>query len=367
MKNTYNINILDISKLPTPSEIKSEYPLTSKAADTVLAGREQIEKILARRDDRHLIIVGPCSVHNVDDALTYAERLRCLADQVRNRILLIMRVYFEKPRTSLGWKGLIYDPGLDNSANITLGLRLARKIMLEIASMGVLTATELLDPVIPQYITDLLCWAAIGARTAESQTHRQMASGLSMPIGIKNSTDGNVNIAIDAIKTAASPHAFIGITEEGQVAVFHTRGNGFAHLVLRGGQNRPNYGTEHIAFARELMRKGGHVPNIIVDCGHDNSRKQAERQTEVMREIMQQILAGNRDIVGTMLESNLVGGRQDIPEDLRDLRAGVSITDPCLGWEETEALIRRVYEVLGDPHGTCFSESNSTAWIPWPD
>jgi len=350
MESTYNINITDINKLPTPKEIKSEYPLGSKAADTVISGRRQIENILARRDDRHLVIVGPCSVHNVEDALNYVERLRCLADEVRERILLIMRVYFEKPRTSLGWKGLIYDPDLDNSANIALGLRLARKTMLEIASMGVLTATELLDPVIPQYITDLLCWAGIGARTAESQTHRQMASGLSMPIGIKNSTDGNVNIAIQAIKTAASPHAFVGIMEDGRVAVFHTRGNDFGHLVLRGGQNSPNYGTEHIAFARELMLKAGLVPNIVVDCSHDNSRKRPERQIDVMRETVQQILAGNLDIVGTMLESNLVGGRQDIPEDPRDLKPGVSITDACLGWEETEALIQEVYQALDDAH-----------------
>ena len=348
MERTYNINIDDINELPTPKQIKSEYPLTSKAADTVIAGREQIENILTRRDDRHLMIVGPCSIHNAEDALDYVKRLRCLADQVRKRILLIMRVYFEKPRTSLGWKGLIYDPGLDNSASIASGLRLARKVMLEIASMGMLIATELLDPVIPQYITDLLCWAAIGARTAESQTHRQMASGLSMPIGIKNSTDGNVSIAIDAIKTAASPHAFLGITEDGRVAVFNTRGNSSGHLVLRGGQNGPNYGTEHTAFARELMIKAGLVPNMVVDCSHDNSRKRPERQIDVMRDTIQQILAGNRDIVGTMLESNLVGGRQDIPKDPRNLKAGVSITDACLGWDETEALIREVYKALDD-------------------
>lgn len=346
MENTYNVNIARISDLPTPNEIKSEYPLTLKAADTVIAGRKQIEDILARRDDRHLMIVGPCSIHNVDDALSYAGRLRRLADDVRDRIVLIMRVYFEKPRTAIAWKGLIYDPNLDDSANMTLGLRLARKITSEIASMGVLTATELLDPVIPQYITDLLCWAAIGARTAESQTHRQMASGLSMPIGIKNSTDGNVQIAIHAIKTAASPHAFIGITEDGRVGVFHTRGNNFGHLVLRGGRNGPNYGTEYIAFARELMRKTDIVPNIIVDCSHDNSQKQPERQIDVMRDTIGQILAGNRDIVGTMLESNLAGGRQDIPKKPQDLKAGVSITDACLSWEDTKALIQEVHRLL---------------------
>jgi 3-deoxy-7-phosphoheptulonate synthase len=295
------------------------------------------------------MIVGPCSVHNLEDALTYAERLRALAGQVRERILLVMRVYFEKPRTSLGWKGLIYDPELDNSAKIALGLRLARKIMLEIVSMGVLTASELLDPVIPQYITDLLCWAAIGARTVESQTHRQMASGLSMPIGVKNSTDGNVAVAIHAIKTAASPHTFIGIMEDGRVGVFHTRGNPFGHLVLRGGHNGPNYGTEYIAFARELMRKARITPNIVVDCSHDNSRKQPERQIDVMRDAIRQIIAGDRDIVGTMLESNLIGGRQNIPKDLRDLKPGVSITDACMGWGETEALITEAYEALGEP------------------
>jgi 3-deoxy-7-phosphoheptulonate synthase len=258
-----------------------------------------------------------------------------------------MRVYFEKPRTSLGWKGMIYDPNMDDSADITLGLCLARRMMLEIASMGLPTATELLDPVIPQYITDLLSWAAIGARTAESQTHRQMASGLSMPIGIKNSTDGNVKVAIQAIKAAASQHAFIGIMEDGRVGVFHTRGNRFGHLVLRGGPTGPNYGTEHIAFARELMRKSNFLPNIIVDCSHDNSGKRPERQIDVMRDTTQQILAGNRDIIGSMLESNLIGGRQDIPENTADLKAGVSITDPCLGWEETEAIIQEVHQSLG--------------------
>jgi 3-deoxy-7-phosphoheptulonate synthase len=349
MESTYNVNIVDVSQLPTPSEIKTEYPLALRAADTVVAGRKQIEHVLARRDPRHLMIVGPCSVHNLEDALTYAERLRALAGQVRERILLVMRVYFEKPRTSLGWKGLIYDPELDNSAKIALGLRLARKIMLEIVSMGVLTASELLDPVIPQYITDLLCWAAIGARTVESQTHRQMASGLSMPIGVKNSTDGNVAVAIHAIKTAASPHTFIGIMEDGRVGVFHTRGNPFGHLVLRGGHNGPNYGTEYIAFARELMRKARITPNIVVDCSHDNSRKQPERQIDVMRDAIRQIIAGDRDIVGTMLESNLIGGRQNIPKDLRDLKPGVSITDACMGWGETEALITEAYEALGEP------------------
>jgi 3-deoxy-7-phosphoheptulonate synthase len=346
MERTYNVNIERISELPTPKEIKSDYPLSPEAEETVISGRTEIGNILERRDDRHLMVVGPCSIHNVDDALSYAERLQRLAKEVQDRILLIMRVYFEKPRTTVGWKGLIYDPNLDDSGDIALGLRLARRIMLEIAEMGMPTASELLEPVIPQYVTDLLSWAAIGARTAESQTHRQMASGLSMPIGIKNSTDGNVKVAVEAIKTAASSHAFIGVTEDGRIALFHTRGNSHGHLVLRGGLNGPNYGTEYIAFTRELMRKNKLVPNIIVDCSHGNSRKQPKLQIDVMRDAIRQIVAGNRDIVGTMVESNLLEGSQDIPQDITMLQSGVSVTDACLGWQDTESLIREVHRSL---------------------
>ena len=346
LETTYNTNIEGIRDLPTPEEVMAECPLTETAAKTVVEGREQIQRILDRKDDRHLMIVGPCSIHNIDEALIYAERLSSLAQKVRDRILLTMRVYFEKPRTTLGWKGLIYDPAMDDSSNVGMGLRSARKVLMEIAMMGLPTATELVDPVIPQYITDLLSWAAIGARTAESQTHRQMASGLSMPIGIKNSTDGNMNIAIQAVKAAASKHAFIGIMEDGRVGEFHTLGNKYGHLVLRGGQSSPNFGEEYIAFARELMRKAGLAPNIMVDCSHGNSRKVPERQADVMRDVVRQIVGGNSDIIGTMVESNLVGGKQDIPADGSSPKWGISVTDACLGWGETESLIREAYGML---------------------
>ena len=347
MVKTDNLNIERYVPLVAPDTVKAELPLSERAADTVVAARAGLENILSQRDSRFIMVVGPCSISQREDAMEFAHRLRRVMTDVADRILLIMRVYFEKPRTTIGWKGLLYDPYLNNSYEIEAGLRLARKILLEINELGVPAATEILEPIIPQYITDLVSWAAIGARTTESQTHRQMASGLSMPIGFKNATDGSLKAAVDGIKTALSPHAFVGITGEGRLGVFKTRGNPFGHLILRGGLNGPNYTSEHIAFAGELMRKSGLVPNLIVDCSHGNCNREPRRQMEVQRDTLSQVADGNRTIKGTMLESNLEYGRQDIPADLTALKPGVSVTDPCLGWADTESLIRESYERLG--------------------
>ncbi|MBN1636841.1 MAG: 3-deoxy-7-phosphoheptulonate synthase [Deltaproteobacteria bacterium] len=345
MPETSNINISGQATLPTPAQMKSAIPSSPDIKEAVWSSRNTIENILIHKDKRHLIIVGPCSIHNTEGALAYAERLKRLRREVADRIYLVMRVYFEKPRTSLGWKGLIYDPDMDGSDDIEKGLKLARNLLLEIAQMGVAAASEVLDPVTPQYIIDLVSWAAIGARTAESQTHRQLASGLSMPIGFKNGTDGNIQVAIEAIRTAASTHSFIGVMNDGRVGVFKTRGNRFGHLVLRGGFMGPNYGAEYIAFARELMKKAGITPNIIVDCSHGNSFKKPEKQGDVLLDILQQIGAGETSITGTMLESNLKPGSQKI-NDPNNLDPEISVTDACLGWDATESLIRQAYAAL---------------------
>ncbi len=347
MTDTNNVNIADISELPTPEEVKEAYPLSAEAAQSVTKGRKQIRDILGRRDKRLLMIVGPCSIHSSEDAFAYAERLQTLARRVEDRILIVMRVYFEKPRTTLGWKGLVYDPDLDNSGNIFRGLHLARHIMLEVAGMGLPTATEILEPIIPQYITDALCWTAIGARTAESQTHRQMASGLSTPIGFKNATDGDMNVAVQALSTAASAHTFIGITSQGRIGLFNTCGNTDTHLVLRGGKSGPNYESPHVAFARELLRKQGISPNIMVDCSHGNSGKDPEQQAVVLKDVVRQIVEGEQDLIGVMLESNLKGGKQKIQEAGEELEPGVSVTDACLDWDQTESLVLETYDRLG--------------------
>ncbi len=346
MIRTDNLNIEQSAPLTSPDDIKAELPLTEKAADTVVAARAALENIFSRRDRRFILIAGPCSVHSHADALAYAGRLKALAAEVAESLLIIMRVYFEKPRTVLGWKGLLYDPQMNNSCDIEAGIRMARRILLDLNEIGIPAATEILEPVIPQYITDLVAWGAIGARTTESQTHRQMASGLSMPVGFKNGTDGGVRAAVDGICTAMSPHAFIGITGEGRAGLFRTRGNPSGHLILRGGAAGPNHTSEHIAFCRELMRKSGIVPNILVDCSHANSGKDPRRQRDVLLDVVRQIRAGEDSLKGAMLESYLVTGRQEIPADPSRLRPGLSVTDACLGWEETEALVREIHNLL---------------------
>lgn len=340
-----NINIEKCEPLQSPRELKEKYILAKENEQRILHNRQSIQRILEHKSDKFIVIVGPCSIHSPEEALNYAEKLKELHDKVSDKLMLIMRVYFEKPRTTVGWKGFIYDPDLDESYNIKKGIELARKLLLDIDRKGLPTATEILDPVTSQYIADIVSWAAIGARTTESQTHRQLASGLSMPIGFKNNTDGSITTAIDAIKAAIHTHSFLGVLEDSRTGVFQTKGNKYAHIVLRGGKNGPNYGSENITFTKELMKKNSLTPNIIIDCSHGNSEKKAENQSKVLDDIIYQKQQGEKSIRGVMLESNLNPGKQKItPEN--DLTAGVSITDPCIGWKETENLINKLYREL---------------------
>lgn len=345
MLNTDNLNIESQSALPTPAEVKEKLPLTEEAAKKVTADRKKIEDILKHKSHKHLMIVGPCSIHNLEAAEEYAKRLKTLSEKVEDQIMIVMRVYFEKPRTTVGWKGLIYDPDLDSSYHIDKGILIARQLMSDIVNMGLPIATEFLEPFIPQYISDLVSWAAIGARTTESQTHRQMTSGLSMPTGFKNATNGNINIAVEAINTAAHKHAFLGVGSDGKTSIFRTHGNKHCHIVLRGGGNKPNFLPEHIAYTESLMKRSKITPNIIVDCSHENSAKTPERQCVVLRSIIKQILDGNTSIVGSMIESNLAHGRQNVT-DPKNVDPNLSITDSCIGWEETESIVMETYENL---------------------
>lgn len=344
MELTDNLNIKRFKSLITPKKLKDELPETDQIAQLVADSRNIIQDILVNRSERRMIIVGPCSLHDCKATLEYTQRLRKLQDQVSNKILIIMRTYFEKPRTSLGWKGMIYDPHLDNSYDIEEGLRKARRLLLSIAKIGLPTATEFLDPIVPQYLADLVSWAAIGARTTESQIHRQMASGLSMPIGFKNATDGNLISAVDAIKAASSAHSFLGIDRNGKVVIAETTGNKYGHLVMRGGTGGPNYGSEYVAFAKALLNKSDITTGIVIDCSHANSEKDYKKQRVAFLDVAEQIHQGNRLIAGVMLESFLNEGRQpfDKPENLK---YGISLTDNCIGWEETKELICHLSEM----------------------
>jgi 3-deoxy-7-phosphoheptulonate synthase len=341
-----NVNVAASELLATPEEVKRRLPLTARAADTVLRGRESVRAILERRDPRLFVVVGPCSIHDVTAAREYADRLKALADQVAPTVLLIMRVYFEKPRTTVGWKGLINDPDLDDSFHIEKGILLARELLLYIAELGLPAGTEALDPIMPQYLSELITWTAIGARTTESQTHREMASGLSTPVGFKNGTDGALAASINALESVRHPHHFLGITQQGQSAVFRTRGNQHAHLVLRGGGGRVNYDAVSIALAERQLAQANLPTNIVVDCSHGNSNKDPSVQPLVAENCVTQIIDGNRSIVGLMLESHLKAGNQVIPKDLSTLEYGVSITDPCIDWQSTEALLRKLHQSL---------------------
>jgi 3-deoxy-7-phosphoheptulonate synthase len=341
-----NLNVLSQDLLPTPQQVKSALPLTEMAQATVLQGRETVRRILDREDPRLFVVIGPCSIHDIKAAREYADRLKRLADEVKDSLYLIMRVYFEKPRTTVGWKGLINDPFMDDSFHIEKGLHMARELLLHLAETGLPTATEALDPITPQYLSDLITWTAIGARTTESQTHREMASGLSTPLGFKNGTDGSLTVAINALQSAALPHHFLGINQEGQCAVFRTRGNRYGHIVLRGGNGKPNYDSVSIALAEQELAKAKLPGSIAVDCSHGNSNKDPERQPRVAENCVNQIVEGNRSIVGLMLESHLHDGRQSIPADLSQLVYGVSVTDPCIGWETTEKLLRSAHVKL---------------------
>ncbi len=346
MQKTSDINVVETRALPSPAALLAELPKTDAQAEFVIRARREIHRLIFTDDKRFLLIIGPCSIHDLKAGRVYAQRLAQLAEEVADRVMIVMRVYFEKPRTTVGWKGLIMDPHLDGSHDIATGLRTARTFLREVLDLGLPTATELLDPITPQYIADLICWSAIGARTAESQTHRQMASGLSMPLGFKNGTDGSIATATNAIKAAAQPHTFLGINLDGAASAIVTRGNPDCHVVLRGGATGPNYSPAHIAQTEQLLAKAGLPKSILVDCSHDNSSKQPERQPEVLRELIAQVSAGNTSIMGAMLESNLEAGSQPFPQPKEKLRYGVSITDACIDWPTTEKMIRELHATL---------------------
>ena len=336
-----NVNIKSIRTLSTPAELRAAIPTPPAAARAVREGRETIERILDGDDPRYLAIVGPCSIHNLDAAAEYARRLRGLAAEVSDAVCVVMRVYFEKPRTTTGWKGLINDPWLNDTFRIGDGLAMARRFLIEVASLGLPAATEVLDTLTPQYIGDLISWTAIGARTAEAQTHREIASGLSTPVGFKNGTDGSLDACVNGIAAALGQHHFLGVTDDGLPAVFSTAGNPYAHVVLRGGKE-PNYDAAHVAECERRL-KAAHLPqSIVVDCSHANSHKDPARQGEVLRDVVSQIEAGDRSLRGVMLESFLEWGSQKIPQDIRLLRPGLSVTDPCIDWTETAKLLREM-------------------------
>lgn len=341
-----DLNVVSQELLISPAALKQELPLTDKALAVVTEGRATVRDILDRKDHRIFVVIGPCSIHDVDAAKDYAQRLKKLADEVSDTIYVIMRVYFEKPRTTVGWKGLINDPYLNDSFKIQEGLHIGRKLLIDIAEIGLPTATEALDPISPQYLHDLISWSAIGARTTESQTHREMASGLSSAVGFKNGTDGGLTVAINALQSVSKPHRFLGINTEGQVAIIHTKGNAYGHVVLRGGNGKPNYDSVSVAVCEQELNKAKVTPNIMVDCSHANSNKNHELQTLVMDNVANQIVEGNQSIIGLMVESNIGAGNQSIPANLCDLKYGVSITDACIDWETTEVSLRKMHATI---------------------
>ena len=344
-----NANVAGFHLLPTPKQIQAQFPVSEKSQRTVLEGRELIRKILDGKDPRLFVVIGPCSIHDPKAAMEYAERLKQLADRVQDKLFLVMRVYFEKPRTTVGWKGLINDPNMDDSFHIEEGLKIARELLAQLTELGLATATEALDPIVPQYISELISWSAIGARTTESQTHREMASGLSMPVGFKNGTDGNIQVAINAMKSALAPHSFLGIDPEGRISVFQTKGNPYSHVVLRGGDSQPNFDPASVAQCQKELEKAGLMQKIMIDCSHGNSNKDHNRQPGVFNAVIDQVREGNKSIVGMMVESNLFEGSQSIPKNLSDLKYGVSVTDGCIGWEATEGLLREAHQRLSLP------------------
>ncbi len=337
---TEDLRISRTHPLLTPDDLAQQFPIDEESSELVHKSRLAIESILDRKDDRLLVVVGPCSIHDLKAARQFAEQLKPIADELSERLFVVMRVYFEKPRTVIGWKGLINDPDLDGSFHINKGLRLARQLLVEVAQLGLPTGTEFLDTTLGQYYADLISWGAIGARTAESQVHRELASGLSMPVGIKNRTDGNIQVAIDAIQSARSRHLFPSLTKSGAPAIFETSGNAYCHLVLRGGTSTgPNYEPDHVAGARRSLRAADLPEIVMIDCSHGNSQKQPEKQEDVLSSVMQQINLGETAICGLMLESHLRAGRQDLSGSLE---YGKSITDGCLGFAETVDLLRRL-------------------------
>ena len=340
MYRTQDLRVKEIVRLLTPRELKAQSPAPDAVNAMVAHSRERIIRILRREDPRLLVVIGPCSIHDEKGALEYATRLSGLQKECAGQMEIVMRVYFEKPRTTIGWKGLINDPHLDGSQDIETGLQIARRLLLDITGMGLPAATEFLDPIVPQYTADLISWAAIGARTTESQTHREMASGLSMPVGLKNGTDGSLQVAIDAMGATRHPHSFLGINEDGVTSIVRTTGNPDAHVVLRGGREKTNYDAESIRAAEEKLISEKLPPVLMVDCSHANSEKKFAKQEDVWRSVIQQKIAGTQSLIGLMVESHLHEGNQPIPKNLQDLRYGVSITDSCIGWETTERMLR---------------------------
>ena len=346
MQPTQDLNVRNTVPLVSPRQLKFDLPVSEAANRTVVDSREAVKRILIGEDRRLLVVVGPCSIHDPQAGLEYAFRLRDLARRVDERMLLVMRVYFEKPRTTVGWKGLINDPHLDDTFDVGEGLRIARRLLLAVADLGLPAATEMLEPITPQYIADLITLASIGARTTESPTHRQMASGLSMPVGYKNGTDGSLQVAIDAMLSARTPHSFLGIDPDGSTCIVNTKGNPWGHMVLRGGRSGPNYSAEMLQSAAERLTAAGLSPRLLVDCSHANSDKDFRKQAVAWNDVVEQRAAGNDSILGMMLESNLQPGNQNLTADLSQLKHGVSITDGCIGWDETESLILDAHEKL---------------------
>lgn len=345
----HNINVASQKILMAPAALRASVPVTDEVFDNLAASRQVIRDILDRKDPRLMVVVGPCSIHDPVAAMEYAQRLSELSRSVADTLYIVMRVYFEKPRTTVGWKGLINDPHLDDSFDIEAGLRMGRELLRDILAIGLPTATEALDPITPQYLQDLVSWTAIGARTTESQTHREMASGLSSAVGFKNGTDGGLEVALNAMQSVLSPHRFLGINSEGKVSVFETRGNSYGHMVLRGGSQGPNYDSVHITLCEQALAKAGLAPNIMVDCSHANSDKRHELQPLVAENVSNQIIEGNRSIIGLMLESHLNAGNQKIPKNLQDLAYGVSVTDACIDWQTTESLLTSMATKLKEP------------------
>ncbi|MFC6478014.1 3-deoxy-7-phosphoheptulonate synthase [Pseudomonas asuensis] len=343
-----DLNVVSNDPLITPEQLKLEIPLTDSASKTVAQGRQVVRDILDGKDHRIFVVVGPCSIHDINAAHEYADRLKVLAEKVSDTLFLIMRVYFEKPRTTVGWKGLINDPYLDDSFKIQDGLHIGRQLLLELAEKGLPTATEALDPISPQYLQDLISWSAIGARTTESQTHREMASGLSSAVGFKNGTDGSLTVAINALQSVSNPHRFLGINQQGQVSIVQTKGNPYGHVVLRGGNGKPNYDSVSVALCERELNKAKVKANVMVDCSHANSNKDASLQPLVMDNVANQIIEGNQSIIGLMVESHLGYGNQPIPKDLNELKYGVSVTDACIDWEMTEQSIMSMHNKLKD-------------------
>ncbi|MEX7300379.1 3-deoxy-7-phosphoheptulonate synthase AroF [Klebsiella pneumoniae] len=336
-----NVHITDEHVLMTPEQLKAEFPLSVEQEAQIAHARQTISDIIVGRDPRLLVVCGPCSIHDPEAAIEYARRFKALAAEVSDSLYLVMRVYFEKPRTTVGWKGLINDPHMDGSFDVEGGLKIARRLLVELVNMGLPLATEALDPNSPQYLGDLFSWSAIGARTTESQTHREMASGLSMPVGFKNGTDGSLATAINAMRAAAMPHRFVGINQAGQVCLLQTQGNPNGHVILRGGK-APNYGPEDVAKCEKEMAQAGLKPSLMVDCSHGNSNKDFRRQSAVAESVVAQIKDGNRSIIGLMIESNIHEGNQSSEQPREAMKYGVSVTDACISWETTEALLREL-------------------------